>query len=281
MNWQDLKLFAAIARGGGLAPASRESGVSSPTLGRRMTELEATIGDRLFERGARGYSLTRAGELLLEHVGRMEEAASDIALLKETEQSAQQVRISAGGWTMQLLLENLSSYWSQSAVWVPEFITDYSRRSISRREIDIGIRQGRPTEPWLAGRKVGIVEYAMYRSATTPEGLDVPVWVGVGQEHPSVATGDWDSSRHGADISINVNMSVMGLPLVRQGIARMAMPCFIGDADKALVREGAVLEEFTHERWLVVHHDHRNRAHVREAIEAIAGFFTANEPQRS
>ena len=281
MNWQDLKLFAAIARGGGLAPASRESGVSAPTLGRRMTELETTIGDRLFERGARGYSLTRAGELLLEHVSRMEEAASDIALLKETEQSAQHVRISAGGWTMQLLLENLSNYWDQSAEWVPEFVTDYSRRSIARREIDIGIRQGRPTEPWLAGRKVGNVEYAIYHATNIPEGSSIPVWIGVGEEHQSVATGDWDSSRHGANISINVNMSVMGLPLVRQGIARMAMPCFIGDADDALVREGAVIEEFTHERWLVVHHDHRNRTHVRDAIEALARFFVSNESGQS
>jgi len=274
-DWQDLKLFSAIAKGGGLAEASRESGVSAPTLGRRMTALEDTLGERLFERGSRGYSLTRAGEVLLDHVSRMNDAAKEIEHWAETDQSTQHVRISAGGWTMQLLLDNLARYWKPTDNWVPEFVTDFSRRDVARREIDIGVRQGRPTEAWLAGKRVGNVDYAIYKSVGTQQDDTRPVWIGVGEEHAQSPTGDWDQNQHGATLSINVNMSSMGLPLVRQGIARMAMPCFIGDHDANLERDGDLLKEFSHERWLVMHQENRHRPHVRSAIDALSEFLTS------
>lgn len=99
LDWQDLKLFAAIARGGGLAPVARETGISAATLGRRMTALETALGERLFARGSRGYSLTREGENLFDHVAQMETVAADIVRSRKDEQTRQRVRISAGGWT--------------------------------------------------------------------------------------------------------------------------------------------------------------------------------------
>lgn len=277
-DWQDLKLFAAIARGGGLAPAARETGLSAATLGRRMTGLEASVGERLFERGARGYALTRDGETLLDHVARMADAADDIARWSASDRTRPHVRISAGGWTMQFLIERLPAFWDDASPWVPELVADYARRDVGRREIDIGVRAGRPVEPWLAGRRVGTVEYAVYRAAHLPAEAVVPGWVGVAEEHPDVPTGDWRRERHGAAWTLNVNLSAMGLPLVRQGLARMAMPCFVGDACADLVRDGEPLEEFGHERWLVVHQDHRHRPPVRAAIEALAAFFTTGMP---
>ena len=278
LDWQDLRLFAAIARGGGLAPAARETRVSAATLGRRMTALETALGERLFERGARGYSLTRDGETLLDHVARMEAAVGDIARWRSDDRARQRVRISAGGWTTQLLVENLAAYWSAASSWVPEFVVDFARRDVGRREIDIGIRNGRPVEPWLAGRRVGTVEYAIYRSAAVAPDTPIDGWIGVAEEHPDVPTGDWGRERHGAAATIGLNMSSMGLPLVRQGLARMAIPCFIGDAHADLAREGGFIDEFRADRWLVVHQDHRHRAHVRAAIEALAGFFTSERP---
>ena len=49
-NWNDLKLFLAVVRGGGLSAATKASGVSSPTLSRRMTTFEKLIGQPLFVR---------------------------------------------------------------------------------------------------------------------------------------------------------------------------------------------------------------------------------------
>jgi len=43
LNWDDLRLFVAVARAGGLASAEKTTGKSAPTLGRRMLALEAYL----------------------------------------------------------------------------------------------------------------------------------------------------------------------------------------------------------------------------------------------
>ena len=277
LDWQDLKLFVAIARGGGLAPAARATGTSAPTLGRRMTALEEALGERLFERGRAGYALTAAGERLLDDAARMRATADEIERRRVGGTGRRRVRVSAGGWTMRHMVENLARYWTPEASWIPEFVQDWSRRDVGRREIDLGVRAGRPEEPWLAGRRIGTVEYAVYR-ARAMDGEDGPTlrvepiaerppgW----PEDPGAAEGD----------AIGVSTASLGLPLVRQGLARMAMPCFVGDACEDLVRDGGPIASLGHERWLVVHQDHRHRSHVRAAIEAIAGFFAPDGTAR-
>ncbi len=66
-SWDDLHLFLAVAREGGLSPAARTTGRSAATLGRRMLALERSIRRELFVRHERGYELTAdARELLAE-----------------------------------------------------------------------------------------------------------------------------------------------------------------------------------------------------------------------
>ena len=65
MDWQDLRLFLAVARHEGLTGAAKETGASPATLGRRMTSLETALNMRLFHRGASGYALTPEGGAIL------------------------------------------------------------------------------------------------------------------------------------------------------------------------------------------------------------------------
>ena len=65
-NWDDLRLFLAVARASGLAKAAPMTRVSAPTLSRRMTSLERALGGTLFLRHRNGYDLTTAGKELLE-----------------------------------------------------------------------------------------------------------------------------------------------------------------------------------------------------------------------
>ena len=67
----DLALFVQVAEAGGLAGAARVSGVSVPTLSRKMQSLERQLGRTLFHRGARGYSLTVDGRSVLDQVAEL------------------------------------------------------------------------------------------------------------------------------------------------------------------------------------------------------------------
>jgi len=64
MNLDDLSDFVLVASNGGFAHASRTSGRSKASLSRKVMQLEASLGVRLFERSHRSVHLTQDGELL-------------------------------------------------------------------------------------------------------------------------------------------------------------------------------------------------------------------------
>src|SRR6478672_2658325 len=78
--------FNLVARHGGFGRAARAAGRPKATLSRRVAELEAALGLRLFERGARTLKLTQEGRALYERTG---------ALLTELDETA--AAIASGG----------------------------------------------------------------------------------------------------------------------------------------------------------------------------------------
>ena len=75
--------FHLVARYGGVGRAARAAGRPKATLSRRVTELEASLDLRLFERGARTLKLTEEGKALHERAGllltELEETVATIA----------------------------------------------------------------------------------------------------------------------------------------------------------------------------------------------------------
>jgi DNA-binding transcriptional LysR family regulator len=65
LNLEALSDFVLVASHGGVTQAARASGRPKASLSRRVMELEASLGVRLFERGSRSVRLTEDGELLL------------------------------------------------------------------------------------------------------------------------------------------------------------------------------------------------------------------------
>ncbi|TFL16874.1 LysR family transcriptional regulator [Jannaschia formosa] len=75
MDWDDLRLFLGVARGGSLAEAARGLRLDPATLSRRVARLERSAGATLFLKSPRGYALTEAGHRLLPHAEGMEARA--------------------------------------------------------------------------------------------------------------------------------------------------------------------------------------------------------------
>ncbi|MBB3644327.1 DNA-binding transcriptional LysR family regulator [Rhizobium sp. BK619] len=86
MDLLGLADFVLVARHGGFGKAARATGRPKATLSRRVTDLEASLGMRLVERGARMLKLTEEGRALQERAG---------ALLTELDETA--TAIAAGG----------------------------------------------------------------------------------------------------------------------------------------------------------------------------------------
>ncbi|MEM7079903.1 MAG: LysR family transcriptional regulator, partial [Pseudomonadota bacterium] len=72
-NWDDLKVFLAVARAGTLRGGAQRINGNHTTLKRKLALLEQQIGTRLFDRSNLGLVLTQTGEELLPHAKRVEE----------------------------------------------------------------------------------------------------------------------------------------------------------------------------------------------------------------
>ncbi|MCK0167039.1 LysR family transcriptional regulator [Jannaschia sp. S6380] len=269
--WNDIALFATVARTGSLARAAAQTGASTATLSRRMTALESRMGRRLFRHGAQGYALTEDGHALLDRAQRMEEAATDIAKWRATATGPARIRITAGTWTSQALAAGVAAYWSVEADWIPEFVHCDRDLDIARREVDIGIRNRRPEQPWLAGRRTARVRYAVYGDPGTDR------WIGPSHDSAQTPSGRWVLETHGGEIATTVNDPRWALALARAGMGRIVLPMFIGE-ESGLARLSKPIDALEHEEWLVSHHEARHDAPIRAALDALAGFLTARLP---
>src|SRR3546814_15525720 len=78
MDWTTLQYFLFVAGHGALARAGAALHVDATTVSRRVSTLEASLGQTLFERAPSGFVLTAAGRALVPHAEAMAAAAARI-----------------------------------------------------------------------------------------------------------------------------------------------------------------------------------------------------------
>jgi DNA-binding transcriptional LysR family regulator len=262
----DILLFIAVADAGGLSAAAAATGQSAPTLSRRMVALERQLSTRLFERGKRGFVLTTAGRALLEEAASLRDTATRLERWAARD-TAPRVRISAGFWTAQFLARHITRIWSPKEHWVPAFLASNARLDISRREADIGIRNQRPEQSWLATRRTARVHYAEYASHAGITGYIALS----GARTPSAR---WLAAQHGEAITTTASDPHLAMELASSGIGRVVLPCFAGEQAPGLVRVSSPIEALAHDEWLTAHHDARHDPPVRAALDALARLLT-------
>jgi DNA-binding transcriptional LysR family regulator len=162
MNWDDVRIFLAVARAGQILGAARRLGLNHATVSRRVAALEEALGARLFRRTTTGSEPTPAGERFLAVAERMEAdmIAARAEVAGEGDEVAGSVRIGApDGFGVGFLAPRLAPLTERhrgltvQLVPVPRFF------SLPRREADIAITMDRPTEGRLVAAK--LVDYSL------------------------------------------------------------------------------------------------------------------------
>jgi DNA-binding transcriptional LysR family regulator len=78
-DWDDLRVFLAVARTESLSGAGKALRLDPATVGRRIMKLEEALGARLFVKSPQGYAATEAGLRLLPHAEAAEQAVQAAA----------------------------------------------------------------------------------------------------------------------------------------------------------------------------------------------------------
>lgn len=168
-DWDDLRLFLAVARAESLSRAGRDLRLDPATLGRRVARLEEALGTRLFARSAQGYALTDAGQRLLPHAIRTEEAV--LAALEELRGGGGGARITGSvrigapdGCANYLLPQVVSAICDANPGLEVQIVALPRVFNLSKREADMAIAVSRPEAGHLTVQK--ITDYHLHLAAS-------------------------------------------------------------------------------------------------------------------
>lgn len=146
-DWDDLKVFLAVARGESLSEAGRGLKRDPATIGRRVARLEEAMGAALFLRSPTGYGLTEEGQRLLAHAEAAEEAVNRgaEALRGERGKLSGQIRIGApDGCATYVLPHVLTNIRAEHPELELQIVALPRVANLSRREADFAIAVSPP-----------------------------------------------------------------------------------------------------------------------------------------
>jgi DNA-binding transcriptional LysR family regulator len=162
MNWDDVRVFLAVARAGQILGAARRLELNHATVSRRLAALEEALRTKLFRRLTTGTELTPAGIRFMEIAERMEAdmIAARAAVAGEGEEVSGTVRIGApDGFGVAFLARRLGELTTQHRDLTIQLVPVPRSFSLSRREADIAITVERPSEGRLVAGK--LVDYSL------------------------------------------------------------------------------------------------------------------------
>lgn len=176
MNWDDVRIFLAVARAGQILGAARRLELNHATVSRRIAALERALGAKLFRRLTTGSELTEHGDRFLIVAERMEAdmIAARAELVGESDDVSGTVRIGApDGFGVAFLASRLGVLTERYPALSIQLVPVPRSFSLSRREADIAITVERPTEGRLVAAKLVDYTLGLYasRAYATRHGL--------------------------------------------------------------------------------------------------------------
>ncbi|WP_170791071.1 LysR family transcriptional regulator [Ruegeria lacuscaerulensis] len=166
-NWDDMRVFLAVAREESLSAAGRQLKIDPATVGRRIARLEASLNAPLFTKSQQGYVLTSAGERLLDHGLKAEEAmrAAAGAMAGSSKTLSGQIRIGAPDGCANYLLPQVCAQICDANPDLDIQILALPRViNLSRREADMAVTVSAPTAGRVLVQK--ITDYRLYLVAS-------------------------------------------------------------------------------------------------------------------
>jgi molybdate transport repressor ModE-like protein len=173
LDWEDIRVFAALARHGSLSAAARALLVNHATISRRIQSLQDALGERLVERRPDGYVLTPAGTRTLVAATEMEVAAAAMGRSGPDDSPRGLVRINAPpSLSQRFLVPRLARLSTQHPGLDIDIATGFRAVSLERREADIAVRLGRPDDGDVIAKRLAPLGFGFYASAAYLDQVD-------------------------------------------------------------------------------------------------------------
>jgi len=287
VNWDNARIFLAVARTGTLRGAAQRLGVDQATVGRRIAALEAELSAKLFLRTSTALVLTTAGEALLGPAEAMEQAAHTIErrIAGTDEQLAGTIRVAttdtlAAAFVLPAIAQLRQKHPGIDIVC----LVSKSIANLTKREADVAVRTLRPDAPDLIARRIAQLETGIYasRAYVAARGMPEEGSAFAGHDlvlYPRNETPWFWEELCGEPISrgrvvLQTGSAMAIFEAVAAGIGMTELVCCRADPHPQLVRVMPSRRRFQ-DVWLVTHADLHKTARVRALMDCIVAAFDA------
>ena len=245
MDWDKLKIFHAVAEAGNFTKATYILSLSQSAISRQIQSLEQELKTQLFERHARGLSLTENGEYLFktahEVISKLKEVESTL-VDKKNKLSGKLTVTTVVSFGTTWLTPRIQEFMKLSPEMEIELIFDDRELDLSTRQADIGIWMRRPKQLNYIQKKLIDIHYHIYGSTKYLEQYGHPKTVSELSKHKFISYGkgapspvfnpDWalklgvkNNKKRKPIMKVN---SIYGLLLaVQSGVGLAALPDYI------------------------------------------------------
>lgn len=276
MEWNDLRVFLAIAREGSLSKAALALGQTQPTMGRRLRALEKALGQTLFQRSHAGLALTDEGSAVLAHAERIEDET--LALLRQVSSHEQRLqgllRLSSSDWYGTVVLAPVIAAFGRLHPGVAiELVTDARLYDLSRREADLVFRIQPFDQPDIVQRPMGQIDYGLYVARGTPmprlddrgKGLSLVTLDAAYREFPDAL---W-LRRHFplARMAAGSNNRAVQARLCAAGAGMAVLPCALAAEMHDLERVDVPEPPPSRPVWMGYHRDLRRQSRLKAFVD--------------
>lgn len=281
-DWNRARAFLVTAEEGSLSAAARALGLTQPTLGRQVAALEQELGVALFERVGRGLTLTPSGLDLLEHVRPMGEAAGRVSLSASGRSHAIEgsIAITASEVNAAFLLPPVLLRLRRLHPGVEiKLVATNALRDLRRREADIAIRSGRPTDPDLIATRLRDTPARLYATRgylkqignpSTSDDLSRAHFIGFADDDRFLDGLNAMGFRLTAkNFPIHTENHMVLWELVKNGLGIGAIIEEVGDAEPLVERVLPSMAPIPVPTWLVTHREVHTSRRVRMVFDLL------------
>lgn len=284
LSSEDLRLFLAVMREGNMLAAARRVGVDHSTVARRITQLEHTLGARLFDRSPRGVTPTASAYAL---AGPAERVESELLAAMGSVAGADSaiegtVRLSTPeAFASHFIAPHVAALRTLHPALTLELATESRVASLSRREADMAVMLKPPPKGRLVTRKLVDYRLGLYASReylarhpmpATREDLTRHAFVSYIEElagFPEMIA--LDQILSDATIAFRSSSSAAQHAAVVAGTGLGVLHLFVASEDERLVRVLPGEVEVWRSYWLVMPADMQRLPRIRAVVDFIDG----------
>ena len=287
MDWNDLRLFLAVAQHGSIRAAGEHLGVNQSTVNRRMDVLEHDLKLRLFDRSTRGLALNAAGRAIADAAAPLSGLVTNVLQGADAQRRALtgSIKITAPSTAAIAFVAPIVEIFRAK---FPDIRVEYdgseARLDLHKGEADVALRAGpKPPDDSLHADLIHDHEWALYCSTGYAAQHGVPTCLAELRQFDVVDLAGAIGTRAGHQWMMQfadparIAGTAQSVPNMRDilyaGLGVGTLPIMTGNRELGLVRCFDPIPELNTQMWLVTTHEARRVPRIAAFVEVALQWY--------